>query len=344
MNKLKIAIVGLNFGEAILIEIRDKSGKDYFEVAGVCDLDIEKAKEISKTYNVKYYDNLDAILEDKEVHAIGLYTPPNGRAALIEKIISRGKHVMTTKPFEINADKALSVLKKARDMGIIIHMNSPSPVFSPELRLLKQWHETYKLGRPIACRADVWACYREKYTGTWYDDMEKCPVAPIFRIGIYMINDIVRLFGQAEEVQVMHSRIFTERPTPDNAQMGIKFKNGAICNIFASFCVDDGQFYKNSLLINYENGSAYKNVGPIMNMDLHTESNMMLVTMDEKNSQLVVEDNIKGNSGLYQWDVFYKAINGDPPEDEVTPEEITEAIRIINAMAKAEKSGASEKV
>ncbi len=37
-----------------------------------------------------------------------------------------------------------------------------------------------------------------------------------------------------------------------NAQLGIRFNNGAIANIYSSFCVDDLQFYRNSLTLNFE--------------------------------------------------------------------------------------------
>ncbi len=342
--KIKLAIVGLNFGEFIIHEITQGGGKQYFELAAVCDLNVEKAKSSAEKYGVKCYPNLDSILLDDEITVIGLYTPPVGRAELMDRIISAGKHIMTTKPFELDALKGINVLRKARELGKIIHLNSPSPLFSPELQLLNEWHAEYNLGRSVACRADVWCNYREKYNGTWYDDPIQCPVAPIFRIGIYLINDLVRLFGEAEEVQVMQSRIFTERPTPDNAQLAIKHKNGAISNIFASFCVDDGQSYKNSLVINYEKGTIYKNIDFLETVDLYSESDMMLVTRDKDNKPVLKKQRIQGSSGQYQWGAMHRALNGEILSNEVTPEEIIEGIKIINAMAKAEKFGRSQKV
>lgn len=151
---------------------------------------------------------------------------------------------MTTKPFELNANVASRVLKEAEKMGRVVHLNSPSPL-PEDIFVIKKWIKKYNLGQVIGCRADVWANYREKADGSWYDSPKKYPVAPIFRLGIYLINDLIRLIGKPESLQVLHSRLFTKRPTPDNAQLGILFENGAIVNVFSSFCIDDGQQYRN---------------------------------------------------------------------------------------------------
>lgn len=344
MEKVRIGIAGLNFGEWIINDLLKGKGREYFEVAAVCDVNKERAGYIAETYKVKPYFSYEDLLSDGSIPAVGLFTSPSGRACLIDKAISAGKDVITTKPFETDADKALWILQKAKGMGRVIHMNSPSPVLKPDLRQIKEWADKYSLGGMVGCRCDTWASYREEPDGKWYDDPDLCPVAPIFRIGIYLINDLVRLFGKAEKVQVMHSRLFTMRPTPDNAQLGILFKNGAICNIFASFCVKDGQAYKNSLVMNFERGTVYRNLEPLKYDETRDTSWMTLAAHDQDNNQVVERVSHACSSEEYQWDVFYKAVRGGQIEDEVTPEEIAEGIRIINAMARAEKSGCTERV
>lgn len=342
VEKIRIGIVGLNFGEWIINDLLKGSGKDYFEVAAVCDINEERTRYIAETYNVKAYFKLDDLLADTGIPAIGLFTSPGGRSLLIDKIITSGKDVITTKPFELDACNALKVLTKAREMGRVIHLNSPSPLLNPGLKQIKEWSVKYNLGRIVACRCDTWASYREQPDGKWYDDPEQCPAAPVFRIGIYLINDLVRLFGKAEKVQVIHSSLFTRRPTPDNAQLSILFKNGAICNVFASFCINDGQPYKNSLTVNFERGTVYRNIEPLKRDEIYGFSRMSLAALDNENNPVIEHIDCKGASDEYQWDVFYKAVRGERLDGEVTPEEIAEGIKIINAMARAQKSGCME--
>ncbi|MDD5198550.1 MAG: Gfo/Idh/MocA family oxidoreductase [Terrimicrobiaceae bacterium] len=342
-NKIPIAIVGLNFGRWIVAD-RDKPeglGK-YFELVSVCDLDPARAHDIATKAGVPACTNLDEILTNPKIPVVGIFTSPSGRSDLIRKAIRAGKDVMTTKPFETDAEKAGALLEEARALGRVVHLNSPGPLVPPDLQRIEEWREQYQLGRPIGGRAEVYASYREKANGSWYDDPDKCAVAPIFRLGIYVINDLVRLFGEAESAQVLKSRIFTERPTPDNAQLGILFKSGAVASVFASFCIDDGQPYASSTTLHFENGTIYRNVGRLA-FGGGPKAPTKVHVVARRNGEPVIESAEYANgSGEYQWEAFYRAIHGEKLE---TPREVViGGLRIIAAMARAEKSGATEPV
>ncbi len=344
MEKKKIGIIGLNFGSHVLKGFKNGQVGEYFELDAVCDRDEPKCKQYAKEYGVKAYTNLSELLADDDIPVVGLFTGPKGRADLLSTIIRAGKDVMTTKPFELDADAGLKVLKEAKELGRVIHLNSPSPLPTGEIIQIEEWVSKYNLGRPIAARRDDWASYRETATGTWQDDPDSCPVAPIFRLGIYVINDFVRLFGEADEVQVTHSSIFTGRPTPDNAQLSIKFKSGAIANIFCSFCINDGMFYTQPMILNYENGTIFKNTQTFPYAEGMKNLKMSIAAASGKGESVLDSAEPGSKSGDYMWDVFYRAINGEKMEGEIEPEMVVAGIRIIEAMHRAEKSGKTEKV
>src|SRR5690606_34588240 len=104
-------------------------------------------------------------------------------AGLLRKIIDAGKDIMTTKPFELDADAALEVLRYADSIGRIIHLNSPGPCISQDLACIDEWRTVYDLGDPVSCLQSVWVRYDEEPgpEGDWLDDPIRCPVAPIFR-------------------------------------------------------------------------------------------------------------------------------------------------------------------
>lgn len=345
VSKIPIAMVGLNFGRHIIdAQLLGGTGAQYFHLSGVCDRNARLAAEVSETSGVKSYEGLDEILADESIVAVGLFTGPEGRAELIRKIIRAGKHVMTTKPFELDPDAAISVLREARQLGLCVHLNSPAPLPAPDICQIEAWREKYSLGRVIGCRADVWAGYSENADGTWLDDPQKCPVAPIFRLGIYLINDLVELMGDVEEVQVFASRLMTGRPTPDTAQLGIRFRNGSLANIFSSFCIRDGDHYRNSLVLNFQNGTVYRNIGPRRSSDADNMiSELSLVTCQGENR--VVAETLKiGASGHYRWDLFHKAINGEQIPGEIFPRQVVAGIQIIRAMSEALRAGRSIRV
>ena len=343
MNKIKIAVVGVNFGRWIVEDLTTPGGaNDLFELVAVCDLDPERVRAIAGKAGVEAFTDLDALLAREDIPAIGLFTGPVGRAGLLRKILDAGKDVITTKPFELDPVAALKILKEARAEGRVLHLNSPGPLLSPDLAQIKKWVKEFHLGQPVGCRADVWAGYREQPDGTWLDDPQKCPVAPVFRLGIYLINDLIELLGEADRVQVMHSRVFTKRPTPDNAQLGIAFKNGALASIYASFCVNDDQYYSNTLTLNYENGTIYRNVGRLPFGGGRTQ--LTLVARQGESPATCESTEYGDASGHYQWQAFHSAIRDRKLPGEVAPERIVDGVKVIVAMARAEQSGKSEPV
>jgi predicted dehydrogenase len=345
MKRIPIAIIGLNFGGQIVDRLLENANRNYFQIAAVCDVDKSKAEAIGKRLNCKIYTDLDDLLANPRIPAVGLFTGPGGRANLLRRIIRAGKDVMTTKPFELDPLAALDVLQEARRRKRIIHLNCPAPLLSPDLKQIACWRKEFRLGRPVGARAAAWVGYREKADGSWYDSPKQCPLAPVFRIGIYLINDLVRLFGEPQSVQTLHSRIRTGRPTPDNAQLGIRFKNGAIANIYSSFCVDDLQFYRNSLTLNFERGTVYRNVGPFPHIPGDGASVELELVTRRKGKSLVRRSKMENAlSGAYQWDAFYRAIRGISLPSAVSPQEIVAGLRTVTAMARAESSGKTEKV
>lgn len=343
MQKIKIGVVGLNWGlRMIEDQLLKGPGSPYFEVTAVCDLDEQKADMVGKKLGLKSYSTLQDILNDTEISTIAVFTGPAGRANVIHQIIRAGKHVMTTKPFEVDPHAAIDVLEEAKRINKVIHMNSPSPVLSPDLQQIKSWQKQYNLGRPIAAHWQTWCSYREKSDSSWYDDPQKCPAAPIFRLGIYAINDILRFFNRPSSVQVNFSKIFTQRPTPDNAQLTITFEDGCIADIFASFCIEDGGSYADSLIVNFERGTVYRNVGPSEDLDRRTRLQLMT---RYQNKTLIENSDFERNlcCGAYMWDIFYRAINGEK-FDEISPKQIAYGLKIIEALRRAQSSGATEKV
>jgi len=342
LKRIGIGVVGLNFGRHIIEhELRDGPGKPYFDLRAVCSLDSDQAQMCGRQYGVRAYGSIDDMLKDKAIRVVALFTGPVGRANQIRKIIRSGRDVMTTKPFEVDPLEALDVLKEAQRLGRQVHLNSPGPRYSPDIRRIKQWHKDYRLGRPVGARCETWCDYREQADGSWYDDSVWCPVAPIFRLGIYSINSLVALFGSAQYVTVLHSRLFTQRPTPDNAVLAIRFFNGAIATVSASFCVGDGTCYPDTMTINYEKGTIYRR-DVELDASKKGHTNLKLIVNDSPSGHVpVIKEEVsfqKPNGAHYQWDVLHQAIRTGNATGEYSLEDVAAGIAVIQAMARAEQS------
>jgi predicted dehydrogenase len=344
-EKIKLAIVGLEFGLQ-LFKTEYFGGNDraekYFDLVACCDLDKDKASAYAQEHGIKAYYDMDAMLADTSAEIVALFTGPNGRAKMIDKIISSGRDVITTKPFENDAEEAARIIAKAKKIGRLIYLNSPNPVPPADIAQIMEWKDRYDLGRLIAIRHETWCNYREHYDGSWYDDPKKCPVAPVFRLGIYGINDVLRFTSAPAVVQAMETKIFTQRQTSDNALLAVSFEQGEIATFFASFCISDNKPYPDKLILNFERGTIQKNSD--LSIDVMKSAQMQLVTSIEGRSitETAVVDRANA-SGCYMWDVFYQGFkNRTWPQlsDDIIPN----GIKITQAMYKAVSTGKAFKL
>lgn len=330
---LRLGLVGLNFGKHICDELTTKPGLGV-KLSKVCDLDTAKMNAAAAKYGVGVSPSLDALLADPDIDVIGLYTGPNGRAGLIRQIIRAGKDVMTTKPFETDAAAALTVLKEALALRRVVHMNSPNPRPIGEAAIVKEWIDAGNIGRPTLAHASVWVNYGPTPAdGSWYDDPVRCPVAPMFRLGIYPLNVLLSVFHDPVSVQVMHSRVETKRPTPDNSSMTIRFRDGSIVNLLASFVVGGPDHYKNTLTIGGTKGVIYYATGP---KPPQGEPSAPVVLSTDDGVQARTPQT---HAGAYDWDFFVSRVLGEVAADVIAPEDVVAAIRVVNAMSEAERTG-----
>ena len=347
MGKVRIGILGLGFGMEYMARVmKSARGNSLMEVHAVCDANPARLSGGQKTFGCPGFADLDQMLVGSKLDAVAIFSGPVGRAELVRKIIRSGKHVMTTKPFELDPEASRDVLEEARRLGIAVHLNSPAATVPPDIQQIFDWRRTHHLGRPVAAHWQSWCNYRENPDGSWYDDPLLCPAAPIFRLGIYAINDLLYFFDEPLEVYVMHSRIFTARPTPDQALLSIRFKDGSLAGIFASFCVDNGLPYSDRLALNFERGAVFRNSSARASRN---RIDLTLTATGEDGKPVFAEakgfdPEQSGGHFSYQWELFCQAVRGEPAPDTVSPKQIVDGIRIIAAMSRSERSGKPELV
>lgn len=332
LHPIPIAVVGLSFGKYILKCLKEKPARDLFRVIAVCDVRRDVADEVGNELGVKVFYSLEELLRDSEVKVVGLFTGPSGRAELIRQIIRSGKDVLTTKPFELDYADTKAILNEARNLGRVIHLNSPSPEPTEELTQIHRWREENDLGRIVAVRADVWVSYFEQSDGSWMDDPLNCPGGPMMRLGIYLINDLVSLAGAPDEILLRTSRMRTGRPTADNAILTMTFASGCLGSIYASFCVEDGDHYSNGMSLQFERGSIYRNIGVARNQTGFDKSLVSLVRRGPAGHR-IVEDRAFGEcSGIYQWQALHDAVLGRKSISLEYMGNILAGVKVIEAM------------
>lgn len=329
-----VGMIGCRFGAHAARDMM-RMAQSPVRLTVVCDLNPDLAVPLAKELGLRSETDYKKLLNDPEIKVIALYTGPVGRAKLIHEILLAGKDVMTTKPFEGDPEQAHWILDEARRMRRVIHLNSPGPKLADSLLTIQKWQREFDLGRPAYFMMSVHASYHEKADGSWYDDPERCPAAPLFRLGIYLVNDIQSILGRVESIQLVQSRLRTGRPTADNAVLALKMKNGALGTISASFCVQDGDHYRNSLQVSYERGSIYRDFGPQRLSGGHDD--LQLVQEKEGSRKITATHQAGPQANGYDWETFVQAIQTGTPADEEYAERIVSGVEVMQMIAEAQR-------
>ncbi len=336
LQPVSIAILGANFGAKLARQLA--GGVCPVKVSGICDLDTAKATALAKELGVRVYATLDDLLADPAVEAVGVFTGPSGRGKLLERIVAAGKHVMTTKPFELDAVAAEQAFAAAARHGRVLHLNSPAPVPAADLAFIRRWMSDGGLGRPVSLHARTWADYQERADGSWYDDPARCPGGPLFRLGVYFLSDFAGLMGRPVEVQVTHARLRTGRPTPDNAQMSIVYDSGALASIFASFCIGDGQPYRDEVVIACERGTIRRWMVREGGDDM--DSDRAVVELQRAGQPVERFLTEPGDyAGWYGWTAFHDAVRRLPGSVQADAAATVASVRLLSAMSEAANQG-----
>lgn len=111
MDKIKWGIIGC--GDVTEM----KSGPAFSlvpnsELIAVMRRDAEKASDYAQRHGVpKWYSNVDDLINDQDVNAIYIATPPNAHAELTIKALKAGKPVYVEKPMALNYDQCKQMIE-----------------------------------------------------------------------------------------------------------------------------------------------------------------------------------------------------------------------------------------
>lgn len=79
----------------------------------------EKAADYAKRHNVpKWYDDADKLINDSDINAIYVATPPSTHAAYAIKSMRAGKPVYVEKPMAMNADECQQMINASEETGM----------------------------------------------------------------------------------------------------------------------------------------------------------------------------------------------------------------------------------
>ena len=117
MNKVKMAIVGAGiWGEN---HARIYNAHPFAEVVALCDMNLEKAKEVAHRVNIpQVYSDYNEMFEKSGCDAVAVVTPDFLHADVAVAAAEHKKHILIEKPLATTAEDVHRMVKAIRENGV----------------------------------------------------------------------------------------------------------------------------------------------------------------------------------------------------------------------------------
>ncbi|MFG6404031.1 MULTISPECIES: Gfo/Idh/MocA family protein [unclassified Microbacterium] len=118
-DRKNIAVVGAGYWGPNLA--RNFRASDEWNLAAVCDLDIDRARQVAESVGgAPVTSDLNEIWSDPLIDAVAIATPARTHHPIVMAALDAGKHVIVEKPLADNHRAGTEMVTRARERGLVL--------------------------------------------------------------------------------------------------------------------------------------------------------------------------------------------------------------------------------
>jgi predicted dehydrogenase len=164
------------------------------EIVAVASRDFNKAKEYCELYDIKKaYGSYEEMLQDKEIDAVYIATPPFVHAQQIKMCLNAGKHVLCEKPLMKTSAEAKECFALAKEKGLML-MEATKGVFIPPFLKIKELVHDNVLGPVSYVEASY--CYDGNFGEDHWVKDQALAGGGMYDVGIYALSAVLCLLDK----------------------------------------------------------------------------------------------------------------------------------------------------
>lgn len=229
------------------------------ELAGIVARAPQTIAKVQADYpDLPIYPSLAMMLEQGDVEAVTITTPPETRRELVLEAIAAGVHVIADKPFAPNAKAALELDEAARSRGVVLGVYQ-NRRYDSDLQTLKKIIDQNQLGA-------IWRI-ESRMDQNSPQTVEQGETGGLLRdLGSHVVDQMIYLLGAVKSVDAQMDYAQMEKGRTDvSFTIRLWHENGAHSHVSASKLnfIDQRE-----LRIYGENGSYVSNTIDIQAQDL----------------------------------------------------------------------------
>jgi len=192
-------------------------------LSAICDMNLERAKEIGEKYNVNYYKTIEGLYEKEEFDAAFICTPTSTHSEIAQELIQKKKHVFVEKPMTYLSDDGEKLVEEAKRNKVILTCGYIER-FNPAVANVKNYLKSKKFGDLIRLEF-----YREHRMPLHIKD-----VGIIYDTSVHDIDTAMWLFDETPQVVFAKSGQINHEHE-DFATIMLGFKDNKIATISSNW-------------------------------------------------------------------------------------------------------------
>ncbi|MAI78818.1 MAG: dehydrogenase [Deltaproteobacteria bacterium] len=229
MRKFNWGILGTGFAaRKFLLGLRASPGA---QVLAIGSRTRERAEQFGKELGVSHmYGNYEEAVQDSEVDAFYVATPPAMHRADAELCLRAGKPVLVEKPFAVTADESRALVETARSCGVFC-MEGMWTRFLPAIQRAKQIVDEGALGSP--CLMEGSFSSKVAFDASHHLFNMSLGGGALLDRGVYLVSLAHYFLGAPKDVS---SQTHLHESGVDEQTIALlQYDQGAMANLTASF-------------------------------------------------------------------------------------------------------------
>lgn len=241
-NKINWGIIGV--GDVTEV----KSGPAFYKtehsnLVAVMRRNAEKAADYAKRHKIsKWYSNATELINDSNVDAVYIATPPNSHANYAIEVMRAGKPVYVEKPMAKSYSECVEMLKVSEETGMpiwVAYYRRTLPAFLK----VKELIESNAIGKPLMVNIKLYKQADERGKTEeemhWHVFPEISGAGHFFDLASHQFDYLDFVLGEVTDVKGKASNLAGLYPAEDTVAGTWKHKSGVIGTGSWCFVVDD---------------------------------------------------------------------------------------------------------
>lgn len=254
MTRLRFGLIGLGMAVAPHARsLQDLAGE--IELVHAFSPSAERRAGFARTFGLPTCDRIEAIIDNPDIDAVMVLTPPNTHLELVQRIAATGKHILLEKPLDIATARAEALVAACETAGVTLAVTLQHR-FKPAAEQLAARLRDGRLGALIRCSTDIPLWRPQSY----YDEPGRGTLARdgggvLLTQGIHTLDLMLSLAGPITEVYgVAKTSPIHRMETEDLVAAMVRYANGAIGTINATTACFPG--FPERIDMMFRNGTA----------------------------------------------------------------------------------------